>query len=445
MFSRYCKWALVSAAAFAATVVLLPASPSHAGGPYFMTGTFEVYNGFAKRRVIRGFAPAISSVPGSVSGMGAIAIPALAFSETGEPNIGAARVNQLCDPADPAALLCVLQNVEAIGFQPFPGFPLFAQAASTFTEANTVTSTLAPGGAPGDMGWCPQAGNPANGVGAVPACPGNALTVAGGVVSSLGGVAVQTAFAAGGGAPFMSFGWGIPQQTTSMGGPTAMATRTGVPGGIGLGQQFPVGAQGNVQYRNGNGFGGTMQIIRNTQATISFRIATAPTRFRHDKDQRIGPWGVGVPISHTAASTGTSGPTTQLPFTTTMGGNTINPGTGVAGPAQGGFGPFTSIKTRGAQGNPGGGPLVASGTTGFPWTTGQVIAQEDSCGLGLGGQPCPNTQQQFQMFMMTGTDARGPDGQGNLSLVSGGMFQNRSTLSTANYGTLDLTDRKSVV
>ena len=138
MFSQCFKWAFVSAAAFAASVVLLPAAPSQAQqGPFLMTGRFETHNGFAKRRAIEGFALAVSMT--GTSGMGAFPIPAGFFSETGNPAKGANAANIVCDPPPaPGALNCVLRVLDPVGFQPFPTFPLFAQIASTFTEVSTL-------------------------------------------------------------------------------------------------------------------------------------------------------------------------------------------------------------------------------------------------------------------------------------------------------------------
>jgi hypothetical protein len=357
MFSRLAL-ILGSVAAVVAGVVLYPAAPAEASGTFFMTGTYEMNNGFALRRRIRAFqSPVVTT---DASGMGGVTISPGVFSQMGNPVDGEVVAGLACpDPSDPGALFCMLQ-FGAVGWQAFPGFPVFAQGASTFTELNVgvfdaaATGTLAPGNGPGTFNFCPLVGNPNNGPGPTPACPG-----------------------------------------------------------LGLGS--PTGVQGLVQYSAGGGFGGTMAIVRNSTVVISQRRNLGPTRFQHDKAIYAGaPWNIGVPMSFTSAVTPSAGPITQSPV----------------------LGPFTSIQTIGSQVGTGTGVLPST-STGFPWTTGMVRVVEDSCVI-EGTCPTPFNPNPFRQFTVTGTDARGPDGQGQLSLVSGGMIQNRDGLSAGNWGNLDL-------
>jgi hypothetical protein len=351
MFSRF-MWALGCTAAVVAGMVLQPAAPAQAAGTFFMTGTYEMHNGFATRRRIKGFqSPVVTT---DASGMGAVTIQPSVFSLTGTPVRGAERANLACDPADPGALLCML-NFGAEGFAAFPGFPVFAQNASTFTEKNVTTGVLAPGGGPGTFNFCPLVGNTNNGPGPTPACPG-------------------------------------------------------------LGFGSPTGVQGLVQYSAGGGFGGTMAVLRDVTVVVAQRRNVAPTRYQYDLETRMANWMIGVPMSSTFTNIANPGPLTQSPV----------------------FGPFTSIQTVGPIIQATGSPVLPSTSTGFPWTTGMVRAAEDSC-VGAGTCPTPFNPNPFVQFTVTGTDARGPDGQGQLSLVAGGIFQNRDGLTTGNWGTLDLT------
>lgn len=347
MFSRL-MWVLGIAATVTAGVVLQPAGPAQAAGDFFMTGTYEMHNGFSTRRRIVGFDPSVVTTAGT--GMGAVDIDPSAFSISGTPNKGAAFIKQVCPTGD---IVCIL-SAGAVGFQPFPGFPVFAQVASTFTEKNASTGMLGAGGGPGAFDFCPLLGNANNGT---------------------------------------AFPWACP----------------------GLGFGSPTGIQGLVTYSGGGGYGGTMAILRSATVTVSQRRNIGPDRYQHDQDSRTGFWPVGVPMSYTYTSSPAPGPLTQSPV----------------------LGSFSSIQTIGPVVGPGA-AVVASLSTGFPWTTGMVRGVEDSC-VQAGTCPTPFNPNNFVQFTVTGSDARGPDGQGNLSLVSGGIFQNRDTLTTVNFGTLDLT------
>ena len=343
MFSRF-LWVLGTAATIAAGVVLQPAAPAQADGTFYLNGTYEMRNGFSTRRRIQGFDATVMTVAGAVD------IDPSAFSITGTPIHGAEFLKTVCPTGD---ILCIL-SAGAEGFQAFPGFPVFAQVASTFTEKNTSTGMLGAGGGPGAFSFCPLVGNMNNGT---------------------------------------AFPWTCP----------------------GLGFGSPTGVQGHVTYSGVGGYGGTMAILRAATVTVSQRRNVGPTQFQHDQDQRTGFWPVGVPMSYTYTSLPAPGPLTQSPI----------------------LGSFGSIQTVGPV-VAAGAPVVQSTSTGFPWTTGMVRGAEDSC---LIPNTCPTefNPNPFVQFTVTGSDARGPDGQGNLSLVSGGVFQNRDNLTTINHGALDLT------
>ena len=190
------------------------------------------------------------------------------------------------------------------------------------------------------------------------------------------------------------------------------------------------GAQGIVQYTAGSAqFGGTMAIARRTaRVAVSFRIQETPLQFQHDIETRNGNWMIGV--------------ASQSTFTTQPGQITPNDDRGLytTGPVLGPV--FTSIQTQGAVlGN--GAPPLPSTSTGFPWTTGMVRVAEDSC-LANPTQACnagttPNAATiGIVQFTTTGFDARNATGKGNITLVAGGIFQNRGSFSTGNWGKLNL-------
>ncbi len=154
-------------AALSASVVLMPAKPVEATGTFYVTGSFEFFNGFSRRRVIEGFDGAVATT--DPSGMGAFTIDASAFSQTGNETLGRLHQANVCPPG--ATVFCFLNNANR-GFQAFPGFPVFAQVATTYVEKNAVPGVFGTAAAPGAFSFCPQLGNPANGAGSLPACPG---------------------------------------------------------------------------------------------------------------------------------------------------------------------------------------------------------------------------------------------------------------------------------
>ncbi|MFP6640062.1 MAG: hypothetical protein VCC04_07450 [Myxococcota bacterium] len=350
------RWLLAGASALGTAFVLFPAQPASA--TQVMTGSYEMHNGFSTRRRIN------VNTGVAVSAGGGFTVPSKAFSTMGTPVAGKATFFAQCPPASATGFCPYI--IAAKGFQAFPGFPLYAQVASTYTEYNEGTYTLKPGSGPGTLAFCPVVGNPANGAGTKPAC------------AALG-----------------SFG----------------------------------GAQGIVQYTAGaNQFGGTMAIARRTATVeVSFRLSEVPLKYQHDIETRAGNWMVGVD----SKSTFTTQPGQLTPAD--------NRGRQTTGPV---LGSYTSILTQGVLGINGAQPLPSS-STGFPWTTGMVRVAEDSC-LANPFQACNATAPTpnaatigVVQFTNTGMDAR-VGGIGNITLVAGGVFQNRGSFSTGNWGVLNL-------
>lgn len=348
------RWLLAGVSALTTAFVLLPAQPAFSA-QQVMTGSYEMHNGFSTRRKIN------VNTGVSVSAGGGFTIPSKAFSTMGTPVAGKATFFAQCPPATATGFCPYV--IAAKGFQAFPGFPLYAQVASTYTEYNEGQYTLKPGSGPGNLGFCPVVGNPANGMGTKPAC------------AALG-----------------SFG----------------------------------GAQGIVQYTaGGNQFGGTMAIARRTATVaVSFRVSEVPLKYQHDIETRNGNWMIGV----SSQSTFTTQPG-QLTAADSRGRQTTGPVLGL----------YTSIQTQGTLGINGPQPLPST-STGFPWTTGMVRVAEDSC-LANPTQGCNATANGATIgivqFTNTGTDAR-VAGIGNITLVAGGIFQNRGSFSTGNWGILNL-------
>ena len=342
--------------AFSMSAVLVPAQPAEAAGTFWVSGTFEFHNGFSKRRSIAGYDFNVATT--SASGMGDFVIDPSAFSQSGDVTFGKAWAAAVCPTG--STVFCFLQQANR-GFQAFPGFPVFAQVASTYVEKNAVAGNFGAASDPGNFSFCPQVGNPANGTGLLPNCPG-------------------------------------------------------------LQNGFPAGVDGLVQY-SGGAFGGTMSILRDATVVVSQRRQATPSViFQHDVDPRTFPWMAGVPMSSTAVNSPATGQ------------QTVNPV----------FGPNTSIQTAGTVLGLGTGVLPST-STGFPWTTGMVRVAEDSCNANP-TQNCnfstttiPTAAPNVNQWTITGADNRAANGEGTISLVAGGIFQNRDTYSTTNRANLDLT------
>jgi len=255
------SWLAAGAATVLSFVVVVLIAPEGAvAGTQIMGGRFEVNNGFALRRGM----DATQLVESTA--LGGIPIAANAFQQTGNPALGKQILLDTCPPGV-ATPYCPLVGFAPRGVQPFPGFPQYAQLASTYSSAGPTTGELlAPGAGPGTFAFCPRVGNPRNGVGTLPNCPSEGTSA---------------------------------------------------------------GAQGFVQYTaGGNQFGGTMSIARDSVTVVSFRVNETPLQFQHDKETRNGGanWGIGVPMSFTSTVQPLGGPKTTMAAFGTFGSITA-PGT----------------------------------------------------------------------------------------------------------------------
>jgi hypothetical protein len=135
-----------------------------------------------------------------------------------------------------------------------------------------------------------------------------------------------------------------------------------------------------------NQFGGTFRVLQqNFNATGSFRIATGPSVFSHQKGDTVARiWPGGAPMSSTQFIQRAGGVLTSGAV----------------------LGPSGSIQTPGTV--IGTGPVPApSVNTGFPVTTGMVHHRD--------------TNPSAFTFTLTGTDMRTPLGSGQITLVGSGV------------------------
>lgn len=151
---------------------------------------------------------------------------------------------------------------------------------------------------------------------------------------------------------------------------------------------------GRVTYTAGpNRFGGTMGMVITGAATGGGEVANSlggtPLRIRHDGILGGGSQEVGLYYANTSSVVLTGAAITT--------GAVINPTTGL-------------ITQPGVQ--TGTGTADINVNTGFPWTTGQVIASEP------GGVTSMDISERITM---TGSDNRTANGRGTLSLVAGGI------------------------
>lgn len=183
-----------------------------------------------------------------------------------------------------------------------------------------------------------------------------------------------------------------------------------------------------------NQFGGTFRVARKVQTVTSARIATGPSQFAHQKEIRGAlPAQAGGPTTFRSAyfvPTPSAPSTTPLRrdwaaglpyrsqyFQASAGVVTISP---VLAPGEG------WIQTAGPAGTA---TPIAPGpstSTGFAFTTGRAR------------QVAVNTLGAIAAFTVTGGNYRGPDGQGNIVLVAGGLFQSRFGISSTNYAIMKL-------
>lgn len=149
------------------------------------------------------------------------------------------------------------------------------------------------------------------------------------------------------------------------------------------------GRNGRMRYTAGaNRFGGTFDLFRITNGTVSRRIATAPLQFNHAPNFRSGLYIAGRPMSMTRTyPQQPPGQVTQSPV----------------------LGPQGSIQTAGPVVGTAPSPITQT-ATGFPFTTGMIVHSRTV--------PAP-----AQSFTFTGSDARTPGGFGDITLVAGATTQ----------------------
>ncbi len=154
--------------------------------------------------------------------------------------------------------------------------------------------------------------------------------------------------------------------------------------------QATAGFNGLIEYTAGpNQFGGTMELIRKQQGSVSRRIATGPSQFSHTPRTLTTTWPPGGPMSASRFIPAQAGVITQSPV----------------------LGPSGSIQTPGIYVGPG--PTPPSGfETGQPLTTGQIVLKDS--------RPSPFT------FTLSGYDNRNASGVGTIQLVGGSYIQRPS-------------------
>jgi hypothetical protein len=182
--------------------------------------------------------------------------------------------------------------------------------------------------------------------------------------------------------PFANFAY-CPGATANPACTTPRSTGQGAPPGQGT-------WHGIVRYTAGaNQFGGTMQIIRGGTGTLSNLLgATGPT-VQHNPIAVTGYVAInsGGPYANTRLQPRPGGPITT--------GAVFSPG-----------GMITQPGVQVGTGSP-----TGNFYHGFPWTTGNVYVKVT---IGVTGTTT---------FSKTGSDARTPEGAGNITLQAGGLFQ----------------------
>lgn len=196
-----------------------------------------------------------------------------------------------------------------------------------------------------------------------------------------------------------------------------------------------LGFQGFVDYDAGvSQFGGTFRLARKSQTVVAFRIATGPSQFAHQLQVRgaIPAAGGGPTTFRSPYFTPTPSAPTNTPIRADWapGLPTVSqyiratPGVVTISPVLHPTGQW--IQTRGPAGTATPFTPAPSTSTGFPFTTGMVrMAGVTS----QGGLTAP---------MVTGANYRGPDGQGNIVLVAGGINQSRAGNSVPTYAIMTL-------
>lgn len=171
---------------------------------------------------------------------------------------------------------------------------------------------------------------------------------------------------------------------------------------------------GRVIYQAGmNQFGGTMQMVLGNGGILSVLYQLSPFQALHNAfGGGGGTQAPGGPYATTDTDFLPGGPVTQPLVAPTPNGLITQAGpqvtTGGLWTSCPGTGPNLPTCTVGA-GTPLMGPDQLNTNTGFPWTTGVVIAQQTTGTAGV------------DLFTATGSDARTPLGSGNITLVTGGV------------------------
>jgi hypothetical protein len=153
-----------------------------------------------------------------------------------------------------------------------------------------------------------------------------------------------------------------------------------------------------------NQFGGTMQILLGGEGTVSLTIGGSPLRISHKPVAVVGTQPGGGAYSNMASDTLEGGVVTDAARTTST------------------LGLITAI-----------GPQIDTGdtimltNTGFPFTTGMITIKLPAQGTGV-----PFTT------IVTGSDARTPNGEGNITLVAGGLSHRSLGPSFATVDTVTL-------
>jgi hypothetical protein len=210
---------------------------------------------------------------------------------------------------------------------------------------------------------------------------------------------------AGGGPPAFDWcprvNWGCTNQTNP----------GGTPGFLGI-----------MEYRTGNGFGGTFRVLRNVFNAAVTRTAGSTTtgpgnpgfiKHNHQPTTDPQPWGGGQPFDPGAGAPNFTGAVlfTQNNGPVPLGKITRQPNlTTMATPTPGGIGQFGSIVNQGTF-TGGGLTQPTAFETGFPATTGEIFNQ-DSIGFGLA------------TFTDFGSDMRNANGHGTITLVASGLSNN---------------------
>lgn len=163
------------------------------------------------------------------------------------------------------------------------------------------------------------------------------------------------------------------------------------------------GRNGRMAYVAGaNQFGGTFDLLRITNGTVSRLVGTAPLQFNHAPNFRSGLYIAGRPISMTRTyPQNAPGEVTQSPV----------------------LGPDGSIVTAGPVVGTAPAPVTQT-ATGFPFTTGMIIHSR------TGVDP--------RTFTLTGSDARTAGGFGHITLVAGATTQSAVGSEFPTYGVIEV-------